>query len=148
MKNLWPLPRRYYYAAIAAVLGIVLGLGGPGHVEALLFPIKTNSELRTYTYHNRVCVEYDMTRHRIAHHVFQSWTIQFVDKHGIKHRTPITMTQTQDSEHIGVGQSGTITLCGYKPKEVGSHPYLIYAYYSYEVWHGLWHVPWHICKEH
>lgn len=147
MKNLWPLPRRYYYAALAAVLGVVVGLGGPGHVEALISPMKTNHSFKIV--HNdgeKVCFEFDVTVRRAGTILFKAWMVQSDD--GVRDRRHLNTYKEPNTPHLKVGTRGTVRLCSPLPTIMKDRKIIVYGYIYYEVWHGLWHVPWHICKEH
>jgi hypothetical protein len=78
--------RMYFYAALAALLGIVVGLGGPGHTEARFFPMKVNHSFEQYETPDgsKVCIRMDIEKYQAGTGVIQ--VVDIADERG----TPVT----------------------------------------------------------
>lgn len=145
------MSRRYIYAAIAALFGVIIGMGGPGNVEALLFPIKKNHSFTQFDSSDgsKVCISMDISRLRGGPILFRSWTLQ--TRGHVPQRITLHMDKVGGAPPLKAGEREVVTLCAPKPDYLKNNPhldYIIYGYVFYEVWHGLWQVPWHICEEH
>jgi len=143
--------RRYFYATLAALFGLVIGLGGPGWTEARFFPMKVNHYFEQYETPDgsKVCIRMDIEIIRRGRVLFKSWTLQTREAHPL--RIPLHTVKVSRAPTLKYGERGVVSLCAPKPEYLNKNPkvkYIIYGYVYYDVWHGLWQVPWHICEEH
>jgi len=143
--------RRYFYATLAAMFGVVIGLGGPGWTESLLLPMKVSHSFEQYETPDgsKVCIRMDIETVRPGRVLFKSWTLQTREAHPL--RISLHTVKVSKRPPLRYGERGVVSQCAPKPEHLNMNPqvtYIIYGYVYYDVWHGLWQVPWHICEEH
>ena len=135
---------RIGFGIIGAVLGIVTGLGGPDEVEAIIWPVTSETKGRIMSDDGReICWQIEFKKLRDASPLFFSWVAKTPSGERF-YLAPYRPDGTSFTNNNTTprGQNAVFVNCAAKPRTLGKE-YTLEAFARYKVHSSewLWTVP-------